>query len=188
MARSTVRTVLWGIAYLPLFLMSLLLVTDVEIFGQHFYREESFNFGALLDDMWPSSILKALAILAAFAALSSKWFSNYLGRLRLRGSMFVLLFFLLLLLSSALVVDHYQLYYPDVFEGDRPLAAMKLSSLVIPLPFVVLLLNESLARPAPTVLVIGLWILWFAIVKIWTVHAFTGELDLMSPITMWFED
>lgn len=188
MAQSTLRAVLWGVAYLPFFLLALLLVTDVEVLGRHFYREGPFNHGALLGDLWPGSILKALAILATFAALSSEWFSNYLGRLQFRGSTFVLLFFLLLLVACALIIDHYQLYYPDVFEGDRVLSAMKLSSLVIPLPFIALLLNESFARPAPTVLVIGLWVLLFAVVKIWTVHTFTGELDLMSPVTMWFEE
>ena len=188
MAQSTVRAVLWGIAYVPFFLMALLLVTDIEIFGRHFYKEGPYDLGALLGDLWPGSILKALVIVAGFTAIASEWFSNYLGRLQLRGSTFVLVYFLLLLVACALIVDHYQLYYPDVFEGDRALTAMKLSSLVIPLPFIALLINESLPRPAPMVLLIGLWVLLFAVVKIWTVHTFTGELDLMSPITMWFDD
>jgi hypothetical protein len=33
-----------------------------------------------------------------------------------------------------------------------------------------------------------LWALMFAVVKIWSSYAFTGTLDFMSPITMWFDD
>ena len=188
MAQTAIKAVLWGIAFIPFFGMALLLVTDIEVLGRHFYSEGPFDLGSLLADLWPGSILKATAIVAGFTALASNWFGRILGRLPLSGSTFVLLFFLLLLVSCAFIVNHYQLVYPDVFEGDRPLTAMKLSSLVIPLPFIALLLNESFSKPAPTSFVIGLWVLWFAVVRIWTGHTFTGELDLLAPITMWFDD
>ena len=168
--------------------MALLLVTDVEILGSHFYGESPFDFGAFLAVLWPGPILKALVVVAVFATLSSERFNNYLGRLKLHGSAFVLLFFSFLLVACVIVIDHNQLYYPEVLEGDRVLVAMKLALMVLPLPVVALLLNDSLARPAPLVLVVGLWIMLFAAVKIWSVYVFSGELDLMSPLTMLFSD
>ncbi len=188
MAQGTLKTVLWGIAYLPFFLMALLLVTDVAVFERHFHGDDPFAVGPFLADLWPGPMLKALVVLAAFAALNSKWFDVYLGRLPLHGSVVVLLFFLALVGVSALIIEHYQLYYPDVLEGDRVLVAMKLSLVVLPLPLVALVLNDSLARPAPKALIIGLWIALFAVVKIWSVYVFSGEIDLMSPMTMWFDD
>ncbi len=188
MARVTAKTVLWGIAYLPIFLMALLLVTDVAIFGRHFYGDKPFAFGLFVADLWPGPTLKALVVVAAFAALTSKWFERFLARLQLRGSALVILFFLTLLVASALIIDHYQLYYPDVFEGDRVLVAMKLAVMVLPLPLIAFVMNDSLARPAPKALIIGLWIALFAVVKIWSVYVFSGEIDLMSPVTMWFDD
>ena len=187
-ARVTAKTVLWGIAYLPFFLMALLLVTDVTILGRHFYGDEPFAVGPLLADLWPGPTLKALVVLAVFATGTSKWFDDFLGRLQLHGSVLVLLFFLTLLLASVLIVDHYQLYYPDVLEDDRVLVAMKLTLMVLPLPLLALVMNDSLARPAPKALIIGLWVALFAVVKIWSVQVFSGELDLMSPIAMWFDD
>ncbi len=187
-AQLTAKTVLWGIAYLPFFLMALLLVTDATVLGRHFYGDDPFALGSFLTDLWPGPTLKALAVLAVFATLNSKWFERYLGRLQLHGSVVVLLFFLALLGASALIIDQYQLYYPDVFEGDRVLVAMKLSVIVLPLPILLLVLNDALARPAPQTLIIGLWIALFAVVKIWSVYVFSGEIDLLSPLTMWFDD
>ena len=188
MARVTVKTVLWGIAYLPFFLMALLLVTDVAIFGRHFYGDQPFALGSFVADLWPGPTLKALAVVAVFAALASKWFEQFLAGLRLHGSTLVILFFLTLLVASSLIIEHYELYYPDVLEGDRVLVAMKLAVMVLPLPLLAFVMNDSLARPAPAALIIGLWVALFAVVKIWSVYVFSGEIDLMSPITMWFGD
>ncbi len=168
--------------------MALLLVTDVAVFQRHFDGDGPFALGPFLADLWPGPTLKALVVVAVFATLNSKWLDVNLGRLPLHGSAVVLLFFLSLVGVSALIIDHYQLYYPDVLEGDRVLVAMKLSLLVLPLPLLALVLNESLARPAPKSLIIGLWIALFAVVKIWSVYVFSGEIDLMSPIAMWFDE
>lgn len=188
MARATVKTILWGIAYLPLFLVTLLLVTDVEVVGRHFYGEGIFDFSLFLADLWPGPLLKAIAILAAIATFTSEWFHGYLGSLKVRGTTFVLLFFLVLLVTCLLIVDHYQLYYPNVFDAGRELLAMKVALMVLPLPFIAHSVNDSLARPAPVALIFALWALLFAVVKIWSSYVFTGDIDFMSPLTMWFDD
>lgn len=188
MARASVKTILWGIAYLPIFLVTLLVVTDVEVVGRHLYGEGNFDFGLFLVELWPEPILKATLALAAFVTLTSKRFHDYLGRLNVRGTTFVLLFYLVLLVTCLLIVDHYQLYYPNVFDSGRELLAMKVALLVLPVPFVAHLLNDFLARPAPTALIFALWALMFGVVKIWSSYAFTGDLDFMSPLTMWFDD
>ena len=168
--------------------MALLGVTDVDVFGRNFYGARPFDFGTLLADLWPRSILKALTITAAFVALSSEWFSNNLGKLRLSGSALILILFLGVVVAYAIVIGTNQLYYPLPSDENSPMLVMTLGMAFALFPLVAFTLNLSFAKPAPAFLIIGLSVLLFAAVKIWSEYAFTGNIDFTSPVTMYFDD
>lgn len=185
MAQTLLKTLFWSIGLLAFATMIIVGVTDPAVFYEHFHSDAAFDPISFLSDLWPRSILIAGAAICVMLVLGSDRLHDYLGTLKIPGTAFMLLLFVACVIAMVSLIYTSQFSYPVTFEPETSLSTMLRIFAVMFIggagfPFLAFILNDSLSKPAPTALLVGLWLLLFVGFDIWQNLLFTGELDVFT--------